>query len=36
VTDDVVPDDERAVELDDEDRPEPEDREPWDCPDEAA
>jgi hypothetical protein len=34
---DPIPDDERPVELDDDDRPEPEDREPWGYwPDEAA
>jgi hypothetical protein len=36
VTEDLIPDDQRPVELDDEDRPEPEERERWDSPDEAA
>jgi hypothetical protein len=33
---DLLPDDEREVPLDDEDRPEPEDRGLWDWPDPEA
>jgi hypothetical protein len=36
VTEDLLPDDQRPVELDDEDRPEPEDRERWDWPNPEA